>query len=237
MLVPIRVRLTRLDDLVRTLGPRRSLSVLPAWLFLRREFVAVARPIPALPEAGPARAGARWTVLDETGLRAFVAGCPELTAREIRRRWAAGIDCMVLWHAGAIVAYRWDVTGSAGAFHLPYLDRSVRLDPGDALVYDTRTLPASRRLRLGAELVTAAVERARRRGARRYMGLVAAWNRASLQWAELLGWERLGTVGWRRAGLRRRYFATGAMAIVDGEIRFPPRAAPPGDLSPEPPTS
>ena len=37
-------------------------------------------------------------VLDEAGLRAFVAECPELTAREIPRRWAAGIECMALWH-------------------------------------------------------------------------------------------------------------------------------------------
>jgi hypothetical protein len=82
MAVPIRIRLTRVEDLVRTLGPHRSLSVLPARLLLRREFIAVAR----------------WTVLDEAGLRAFVAECPELTAREIPRRWAAGIECMALWH-------------------------------------------------------------------------------------------------------------------------------------------
>jgi GNAT superfamily N-acetyltransferase len=90
--------------------------------------------------------------------------------------------------ARAIVAYRWDLTGPARPLHLPYLRRSVRLALGDALVYDLRTLPASRRLRLGTELVTAAVERARRRGARRCVGLIAAWNRASLPWAELLGW-------------------------------------------------
>ena len=234
---PLRDRLTRLADLVRTVGPRRSLTVLPVWLLLRREFVVVVTPIPALPEVAPARAGMGCTVLDEAGLRAFVARCPEMTEREIRLRWSVGIECKVLWHEGAIVAYRWDVTGAVGAFHLPYLGRAVRLDPGDALVYDTRTLPASRRLRLGAELVAAAVEHARRRGARRYLGLIATWNRASLQWAELLGWERLGTVGWRRVGLRRRYFATGVMAIVDGEIRFPPRSAPPGGLSLEAPTS
>lgn len=73
------------------------------------------------------------------------------------------------------------------------------------------------------ELVSAAVERARRRGATRLVGLVAAWNRASLGWAEHLGWKRLGTVGYRRVGRRRRYFARGSMAIVGGEIRFPSR--------------
>jgi hypothetical protein len=98
MAVPIRIRLTRVEDLVRTLGPHRSLSVLPAWLFLRREFIAVAWAYPDPAGGRPGTSGARWTVLDEAGLRAFVAECPELTAREIPRRWAAGIECMALWH-------------------------------------------------------------------------------------------------------------------------------------------
>jgi hypothetical protein len=59
------------------------------------------------------------------------------------------------------------------------------------------------------------------------VGLIAGWNRASLSWAGGLGWKRLGTVGYRRVGLRRRYFATGSMAIVDGEIRFPASGPPP----------
>jgi GNAT superfamily N-acetyltransferase len=164
-----------------------------------------------------------------------MAQCPELTAREIRRRWAAGLECMVLWQDSVIATYRWDAIWSVGPIYLPYLDRFLRLAPGDSLVYDTRTLPASRRLRLGAELVSAAVERARQQGARRLVGLVAAWNRASLRWAEGLGWKRLGSVGYRHVGLRRRYFAKGSMAIVDGEIRFPSRdvtARDPSGLAP-----
>jgi GNAT superfamily N-acetyltransferase len=139
---------------------------------------------------------------------------------------------MVLWQDSAIATYRWDAIWSVGPIYLPYLDRFLRLGPGDSLVYDTRTLPSSRRLRLGAELVSAAVERARRQGATRLVGLVAAWNRASLGWAEHLGWKRLGTVGYRRVGLRRRYFARGSMSIEDGEIRFPPPPAKTVDLIP-----
>jgi GNAT superfamily N-acetyltransferase len=156
----------------------------------------------------------------------FVAGCPELTAGEIRRRWVAGMECLVLRRGCGIAAYRWDVTAAVGALYLPYLGGIVRLAPGDVLVYDTRTLRTSRRLRLGAELLAAAVERARTRGDRRLVGLIATWNHASLRWADQLGWERLGTVGYRRAGLRRRYFATGAMAVVGREVRFLPSAEP-----------
>jgi GNAT superfamily N-acetyltransferase len=201
------------------------LAVGAAWLLRRREFVAVAWPIPPEPEEGPGRLGARSGILDEPGLPAFVAECPELTAREIRQRWAAGLECLVLWHEEAIAAYRWDATWAAGPLYLPYLGLTVRLAPGDSLVYDTFTRAASRRLRLGAELVNAAVARARGRGVRRCVGLVAAWNRASLGWAEHLGWEVLGTVGYRRVGFRRRYFATGGMAIAGDEVHFPPSGA------------
>jgi GNAT superfamily N-acetyltransferase len=226
VLGPLRARLTHAADVFRGLGLRRSLTLLPAWLVLRREFVAVAWPIPVRPRDLPDLSGMRCDVLGEAELPAFAAGCPELTAREVRRRWAAGLECLVLWRGHAVVAYRWDVTAAAGALHLPYLGTIVRLAPGDVLVYDARTLPASRRLRLGAELLAAAVARAQARGARRYVGLIAAWNHASLRWADYLGWERVGTVGYRRVGLRRRYVATGVMAIVGREVRFLPSAEP-----------
>ena len=217
----LRSRLRVAADLARTVGPRRSVAIGAAWLLWRREFVAVAWPIPPQREEGPARPGARCALLDEAGLRAFMASCPELPAREIRRRWAAGLECLVLWHGEALAAYRWDATWAVGPLHLPYLGRALRLAPGDSLVYDTFTRPDSRRLHLGAELVNAAVVRARGRGVRRFVGLIAAWNSASRGWAAHLGWEAIGTVGYRRVGLRRRYFATGGMALVGDEVRFP----------------
>jgi GNAT superfamily N-acetyltransferase len=228
MLRSLRARLLRAADPVRALGLGRGLSALPPWFLWRREFVAVAWPIPARPIEITLRPGVEWRVLDEAGLPAFVAECPELAPEEIRRRWAAGLESLVLRHDRTIVAYRWDAIGAVDPLYLPYLRRIARLAPGDALVYDTWTLPARRRLRLGAELVAAAMERARQRGNRRYVGLIATWNRPSLRWAEHLGWVRLGTVGWRRVGLRRRYFATGALAIVDGEARFLPPVMPGG---------
>lgn len=222
MLGLARARLTHVADFFRELGLRRGLTVFPVWLLARREFVAVAWDIPPRQEPASEPPDVRWTVLDEAGLPAFTAECRELTAREVRQRWASGLDCLVLWRGSAMVAYRWDVPSAVGALYLPYLGRTLRLGPGEALTYETRTVPASRRLRLGAMLVAAAMDRARQRGDRRYVGFVASWNRASVQWAEGLGWERVGTVGWERAGLRRRYFATGAMSIVGDEVRFPP---------------
>jgi GNAT superfamily N-acetyltransferase len=184
---PLRARLTRAADLLRALGRRRSFRILPAWLLLRREFIAVAWPVPACPPEVPDQRGGQCTILDETGLGEFVAGCPELTAGEVRRRWAAGMECLVLWQDRAVAAYRWDVVAAAGALYVPYLGRIVGLLPGDVLTYEARTLPASRRRHLGAGLVAAAAERARRRGDRRHVGFLAAWNHASLRWADRLG--------------------------------------------------
>ena len=224
----LRPHLTHAVDLLRTLGLRRGVGVLVGWLLLRREFVVVAWLIPPRETEPASRADVECRLLDESGLPTFAARCPELGMAEVRRRWAAGMECLVLWHDGAIAAYRWDVPAAADPIYLPYLGRRVRLAPGDVLTYEARTLPTSRRLRLGAELVDAAVARARARGDRRCVGLNAAWNHASLRWAQQLGWERLGTVGWGRAGLGRRYFATGAVSFVDGEIWFPPSPCPVG---------
>jgi GNAT superfamily N-acetyltransferase len=226
VLRPLRARLTRAANLLGAFGVGRSFTLLPRWLVLRREFIAVARPIPARAREIPALAGVQCRMLGEAELPAFAAGCPELTVGEVRRRWAAGLECLVLWRGPAIAAYRWDVTAAVGALYLPYLGTTARLAPGDVLAYDPRTLPASRRPHLGAELVATAVERARTRGDRRYVSLIAAWNHASLRWAEHLGWERVGSVGYRRVGLRRRYFATGAMALIGREVRFLPSAEP-----------
>jgi GNAT superfamily N-acetyltransferase len=226
VLGPLRARLIRAADLLRAFGVGRSLTLLPGWLVLHREFIAVAWPIPGRAQEIPAPAGVRCGVLGEAELPAFAAGCHELTVGEVRRRWAAGLECLVLWRGSAIAAYRWEATAAAGAVYLPYLGTIVRLAAGDVLTYDARTLPASRRLRVGAELLAAAVERARTRGDRRCVGLIAAWNHAGLRWAEHLGWARVGSVGYRRVGLRRRYFATGAMALVGREVRFLPSAEP-----------
>jgi hypothetical protein len=73
VLGPLRARLTRAADLLRAFGVGRSLTLLPGWLVLRREFIAVAWPIPARAQEIPAPAGVRCGVLGEAELPAFAA--------------------------------------------------------------------------------------------------------------------------------------------------------------------
>jgi GNAT superfamily N-acetyltransferase len=218
----LRERLTRTADLVRTVGLRHGVGLLAAWLFRRREFVAVAFPLAAWPEAPPDGSPLRCDLLGEADLPALLAGCPEATASEARRRWAAGLECLVLRQRDTILAYRWDVPADLGPIYLPYLGAMVRPARGDVLTYEARTLPSHRRGGLGVALFASGAARARARGARRCVGLIAAWNKAGLRWAEHCGWERVGTVGYRRMWSRRRYFATGMLALVDDEVRFLP---------------
>jgi hypothetical protein len=159
--------------------------------------------------------GARSDVLQERDLRVFLRACREVSAREVRRRWRAQQECLVCWIGPEVAAYRWDGTGGT---YLPYLGSRLRGAPGDVVVIECRTLPGRRRAGASSLLVQARLDRARRQGARRLIGLVAAWNQASLAWSAAVGWSNVGTVGYRWTGWGRRYYVEGALRLEGGEV-------------------
>ena len=207
----MRATLTHARDMVRDLGVRRSLRVAPRWL-IARDFHVLATRVDTRLEL-PAPREARCDVLGETDLAAFVRACPEVSVREARRRWRLDHVCLVCWIGREVAAYRWS---AAEAAYLPYLGRVLRGAPGDIVIIEARTLPDHRRAGAGLLLAQAELQYARRHGARRVVGLIAAWNHPSLAWAETAGWIYLGAVGYRRAGWRRQYFVAGAVRL-DGE--------------------
>jgi GNAT superfamily N-acetyltransferase len=215
----VRASLTHTRDIIRDLGLRRGLEMGSRWLRARR-FHLLASPIDATLDL-PAPPGARCEVLHERDLRAFVRGGGAASAREVRRRWRAQEECLVCWIAGEVAAYRWDATCAA---YLPYLGRRLRGAPGDGLVLECRTLPGRRRTGAGSLLVQARLERGRRLGTRRLVGLVAEWNQPSLAWAAGLGWSRTGVVGYRWTGWGRRYFVEGALRLEGDEVIVLPAA-------------
>jgi GNAT superfamily N-acetyltransferase len=213
--------LTHTLDVVRDLGLRRTVRVASRWL-LEREFHIVAGTVDVdLDVAAPP--GARCAVLREDDLPAFARGCPGMSGGEVRRRWREQQVCLVCWIGTEVAAYRWD---AADAAYLPYLGRRVRGAPGDVLTVEARTLPGRRRAGAGSALVQARLRLARSHGARRLVGLVATWNRASLAWAAAVGWIPMGVVGYRRAGWRRRYFVEGALRLEGDEVVLLPEAEP-----------
>jgi GNAT superfamily N-acetyltransferase len=226
----LRAGLTHTRDMVRDLGLRRSLRLAPRWLFAR-EFHVVATTVDVrLDFAAPPEA--RCDVLQEKDLIAFVRACPTMSVREVRRRWRGQQACLVCWIGTEVAAYRWD---AAGAAYLPYLGRRLRGAPGDVVTIEARTLPGYRRTGAGSMLVQAELDLARGHAARRLVGLIAAWNRSSLAWSAAVGWIRLGVVGYRRAGWRRRYFVEGTIRLEGDDVVLLPEegfSPPPGPSAP-----
>lgn len=209
----LRAGLTHTRDIVRDLGLRRSLRMVPRWL-LAREFHVVGSSVDVRLDP-VASLEARCDVLRETDLVAFVRACPAMSVREVRRRWREQQVCLVCWIGTEVAAYRWD---AAGAAYLPYLGRRLRGAPGDVITIEARTLPGHRRTGAGRMLLQAKLDSARGHGARRLVGLIAAWNRTSLAWSAAVGWFHLGVVGYRRAGWRRRYFVEGALRLEGDDV-------------------
>ncbi len=197
----------------------------PRWL-LAREFHVVAGAIDARLDVA-ALPAARYDVLQEKDLIAFVQACPAMSIRGVRRRWREQQVCLVCWIGPEVAAYRWD---AAGAAYLPYLGRRFRGAPGDVITIEARTLPGHRRAGAGTMLLQAKLDSVRGHGARRLVGLIASWNRTSVAWAAAVGWFHLGVVGYRRVGWRRRYFVEGALRLEGDDVVILPEEG----LSPPP---
>lgn len=226
----LRTSLARFRDVVRTVGLRRSLLLLPGSL-LRTEFSVLVGdlegPPPAQPSAGSRWAALRWTPMSERDVPRLLELNPGITGREVQGWLDDGHECMLARLDGELVHYRSYVTGRVA---LPYLGATLQLDEGDILIGQLYTLP---RLRRGGLLAAAgqwSQRYVRAAGHRRMVSLVADWNVPTLRTSARFG---LGTVGsvrawrlgpWRRTSIRGRLSFDAA-----GDLRLPPSGRPPAD--------
>jgi len=216
----------RLLDVYRTLGLRRTLWVTPSWL-IRREFLVLVRdlrlPLPDLPACGPMR----WAPLTEADIPQVCAINPAMTEAEIRRRWGEGQECLLCWVGDSLAHYRWESTRPA---YLPYLGKIFQVLEGDILISEAFTHPAFRGRGINSLASILALHRARARGLRRSIALVAWWNTPAMR----SSWQKagrviVGTTGYWNLGLCRHYFATGDVGLDEGggvSIRLSERGTP-----------
>lgn len=202
--------LYRLRDVHRTLGFRRLLWVAPQWL-VRQEYLVYVKdlrlPLPEVPAPGPLR----WTGLTEAQIGRVLAINPALSEAEIRRRLKEGQECLLAWIGESLVYYRWDATASP---YLPYLGKTLRLLQGDINATDAFTHPAFRGRGIHAASTIVVLHRARDLGLSRVITIAAWWNAPALRVnLQKSGHTVVGTVGFWNAGLRRFYFATGAVCL------------------------
>jgi GNAT superfamily N-acetyltransferase len=188
---------------------------------IRREFLVTVKdlrgtlpPISPLPDV-------TWRRLADAEVPCLLASSPTLSQAEVRRRLREGQECWVGWAGETVAHWRWETHGEA---YLPYLRRFVRPLDGDLWVADVYTHPSQRRRGLYTTATVMAMHRARERGHRRLVGLIAAWNSPARHVAEVtLQRAVVGTAGYWALGRWRRAIVTGSVQLDDGGRLFVPR--------------
>lgn len=210
--------LFRLVDGVRTIGLPRALWMAPVWVIRERYLVATRSlegPLPTV--ALPADLGGlRDMALEPQDVPLLAALHPAMSATEVERRLREGWECRLGWLEGRLVHFRWD---AARPIYLTYLRRTIRLFPGDVLSSLAYTCPSARERGVHVALHTAALRRARERGAKRSLMLWASWNVPAARVAERAGRRVVGTIGCWRLGVARFPTASGAVRL-EGENTF-----------------
>ena len=200
----------RLLDIYRTVGLRRLLWVSPSWL-IRRKFLVLVRdlrvPPPDLPACGPLQ----WAPLTEADIPRVCAINPAITEAKIRQRLEEGHECLLGWVGESLAHYRWD---SARPTFLPYLGKTLQSEEGDCLSAGVFTHPAFRGRGIYSVSSILSLHRARDRGFRRSIAIVAWWHTPALRVDhQKAGRTIAGTVGYWNIGPWRYYFATGEVCF------------------------
>ena len=207
-------------DARRTIGVMKLARAAPRWL-IRREFLVTVKDLTGpLPPIAPSP-GVAWRRLTAAEIPQLVAKSPTLTAAEVWRRLREGQECWVGWMDGIPAHWRWETCTET---HLPYLRRAVRPLDGDLWIVDVYTHPARRRRGLYTAATVTAMHRARERGHRRLIGLIAAWNLPVRRIVEEeLQRSVVGTVGYWAVGRERPPLVTGHVRLDEsGRVFVPP---------------
>lgn len=193
------------------------------WTYERGELWALT--LASLPSASAPLADVVFTeitVADAPSL-ATVMGLAD--AGEARARFAAGSRCFTAQVAGQIACYGWV---SRGAERIGELERTLRMRPDEAYIWDCATLPTFRRRGLYTALLRQIETTLGAEGARRVWIGASARNEPSLRafasagfhpavtvtFARLLGWRRFTARG--MAGAPTDLVAAAQAALASG---------------------
>ena len=147
--------------------------------------------------AGPARPRAPAIFAEATSATAgALATAMGLTRPdEIQRRFDAGSRCFVARIGGAFAAYGWV---SEGEERIGELERSLRMRPGEAYIWDCATLAPYRRQGIYSALLVYIVATLRREGVHRLWIGTALQNRPSLKGFANAGFQPVVTIRYIR---------------------------------------
>jgi hypothetical protein len=213
----------RFAEIVRLVGAGRALALTPVWL-LRRDFIVFSRDLAApLPDV-PRPNGLKFGMLAPDDLDLLREVDPAMDRLEVRRRLAEGQSCIVGRLDQRPVYYNW---GTSRSIYLTYAGLRLALQPGDVFGDNSYVNPAVRSMGIGAAGQAEYYRRARAQGARRHLGLVAAWNRASQRVGGKLDRRPIARVECWQLGPWRHIAVHGAARLDGGTLTILVQAAPP----------
>lgn len=138
---------------------------------------------------------------------------------DVRERMASGRRCFVARLEGTIAAYGWV---SVGTESIGELERTLRMDPGEAYIWDCATLPLYRRRGVYGALLRFMVSTLRQEGMRRLWIGASQDNTPSLRGFAAAGFQPVLKLMYLRvAGLRRDWLVgdTNAPAALVADAR------------------
>ncbi len=135
------------------------------------------------------------------GAAALAAAMGLADATLVARRFDAGRRCFGAWVEGQIVAYGW---ASWSEEEIGELERTFRLPPGEAYIWDCATLPAFRGKRLYSALLSRMAAILRAEGARRLWIGASLSNRPSVRGFAAAGFQPVITLTYQRLFAWRR---------------------------------
>lgn len=198
-----------LSDRIQNHGWRQSgrwlVDVVLSLPYRSIEYIVFARPLrERLPTLEP---GLPVTLrkATETDLPRFQGLVPPSTLCHFANRLAKGRHCFVALDGARVAAYCW-ATGHV-EFDVDNVD--IALQPGDAYLDDSYTVPAYRGQRIQAALRLYTFRYMKELGHERVVAIVAENNTASKAFACKLGYQEIGHLSFRRILWRRTFSLRG----------------------------
>ena len=204
-----RALLARFSELARMLGWRLPWIAI-VWL-IRPKFLVLVRDLSQPLPPGQPYSVTRQSVLTEAEIEAIAAINERMTPTEVRRRLADGQVCHLEWVGSALAHYRWEVTRLT---YIPYLHRTFHPRAGQVLGDLVFTAPSFRGRGIDSFAAVTALHRMRTEGLREAISIIAWWNSVELRVSRRRwGTSVVGAIGYWNLGLKRRYFAEGAVRL------------------------
>lgn len=202
----------RIRDILRWEGPR-GLTARGLGALGYRAGDWYARPLdePIRPVAP--RPGVELGTLSEADLPEYLAFRRGATEGQFLGRLRAGHVCFSARLDGELASVTWVSTDTA---RMEAVDAELKLEPGEAYLYDSFSTPRARGQRLQPAICAGILERYRAAGFRQAVTLIGPENRPNIASRTRSGFRRTGTLASLRIGPLRRQWFRGRRTVPQG---------------------